>query len=188
MDLHPDNETACKCEVNVSDIEFDPKLKEETEQNPGEGNNAAPPPEQNLIDPEIEGNLGQSEDEDEMGWKSLGLKYSKIFGGVKNVLIDIEGTLYRDSLEGITIFPGVIKGLQALRKYNLNICLITNSYKGSKNDICRSLKSIGIKVSPKEIFTSADVCRKTLRVQSKCFRKLNELQKYYAKVSQFLQI
>ncbi len=70
---------------------------------------------------------------------------------VKNYLIDMDGVLVR----GLTPVPGADLFLSRLKERGARYLVLTNNPMYTQNDLAYRLKTIGLSVEPKSIFTSA---------------------------------
>jgi NagD protein len=79
----------------------------------------------------------------------------------KNYLIDMDGVLVR----GTSIVPGADAFISRLSERSLEFLVLTNNPQYTQNDLSYRLGSIGLRVEPRRIFTSAMATARFLQTQ-----------------------
>jgi HAD superfamily hydrolase (TIGR01450 family) len=72
--------------------------------------------------------------------------------GVRHVVLDLDGTLYR----GDRLFAATLPFLAQLRSWGIGYTFLTNNTSRSKTDYVAKLRKLGIAASESEIYTPAD--------------------------------
>lgn len=83
--------------------------------------------------------------------KPLKSSFEKGFGMIKGLLIDLDGTVYNDSIA----IPGAIAALQKVRRSRLPMRFITNTTMKSRETLRQKLASMGFDAAREEIFSAA---------------------------------
>jgi 4-nitrophenyl phosphatase len=71
--------------------------------------------------------------------------------GIKAVIMDLDGTLYR----GKTPLPGAAEALDALRRRGVKVLFLTNSATRSRADVAAKLDSIGLHAVKEDVYCGA---------------------------------
>src|SRR5436190_13714710 len=72
--------------------------------------------------------------------------------GIRHVVLDLDGTLYR----GDRLFDTALPFLAKLRSWNIGYTFLTNNTSRSKEDYVAKLQKLGIEAAPSDIYTPAD--------------------------------
>ena len=72
--------------------------------------------------------------------------------GIRHVVLDLDGTLYR----GSRLFDETLPFLAKLRVWNIGCTFLTNNTSRSKADYVEKLRNFGIAASEEQIYTPAD--------------------------------